>query len=192
MWANLSGLAVWAVTVAGWAATREYRAGVAVHGSRRLWFASADADDLWVTAVDPVVSGDPAGLFVRRFDQPPVASVFGPSGQWHRHDHALWSCEAARVRVARGPPVGTDASPLRSMRSVVVGWPTLLVTTGLWPTAALLGHLRRRDRRRAAAARVAAGRCGPCGYDRRATPAGDRCPECGNPGPATAADAAER
>jgi hypothetical protein len=67
----------------------------------------------------------------------------------------------------------SDTTQGVTRRSLFLPMPFVVAVLALLPFAELMLVRRRRRRRR----REAAGLCGRCGYDLRATP--ERCPECG-------------
>jgi threonine/homoserine/homoserine lactone efflux protein len=64
-------------------------------------------------------------------------------------------------------------------------WQTNLVWIGGVLAIAFAGYLLLRWPQEKRERRLRRGLCPKCGYDLRATPKGDRCPECGTPRPSS-------
>jgi hypothetical protein len=92
--------------------------------------------------------------------------------------------ETAWYKVEHGTPLGffpkIDARHTDRVLPTHILWPGMLANTLVWsaivmtPWVMWRGFVLVRSRRR-----IARGRCGQCGYDRRGMDAGSACPECG-------------
>ena len=152
--------------------TRVGATGQGVHV--REWDGAASRGVLRLRLVDYVWNGSSHGLEMhsgpyqkgnwwRRSRQPPVEPLTGfwfPNTFWHRCGFAAFRQSVPSVR----PPghVGFIAFPL---------WLPAAIFAAV-PVKRLLDRVLKSH---------AAGACGACGYDLRATP--DRCPECGTAAP---------
>jgi hypothetical protein len=124
---------------------------------RRIEWSSLDDDTPWAR----MPSGWSGGLNPGNGFIPDMTRRWGPVS-WRSETYETYQSQSVDRCVA------------------VPGWLPPVVT-GTWPVASLTFRLRRRLRGRRHAA---LGRCAGCGYDLRATPAGDGsllaiCPECG-------------
>ncbi|XVJ59180.1 MAG: hypothetical protein HEQ23_07185 [Tepidisphaera sp.] len=105
--------------------------------------------------------------------------VLSPGQRQWSFQRLVWTCyDSQHIDVGLTSPGSGIRQPYGMFCASVVLWPVVICTFALG--AVTLGFSRR--------ARVRAGRggCGACGYDLRATLAGQACPECGKARPVKA------